>query len=65
MPVVCSLDTIESKVVEYLLFSKKLFFTLLKMVSACRFGNECLVLVSKGMSLLSRDFFFGQSCRKG
>lgn len=47
--VVYSLETIESRVVEYLLFSKKLFFTLLKMISACRFGNKYLVMVSKGM----------------
>lgn len=49
VPVVHSLETIESWAVEYLLFSKKLFFTLLKMISACRFGNERLVMVSKGM----------------
>lgn len=49
MPVVRSLETIESQAVEYLLFSEKLFFTLLKMISACRFGNERLVMVSNGM----------------
>lgn len=47
--VVVSLETIESQAVEYLLFSKKLFFTSFKMISAYRFGNEWLVMFSKGM----------------
>lgn len=36
----CCLETIESRAAEYLIFSEMLFFTLLKMISACRFGNE-------------------------
>lgn len=53
MLVLCCLETMESEVGEYLFFSKKLFFSLLKVISACRFGNESLVMVSKGIELLS------------